>query len=150
VETHLRSRKGGDMTDAKAVVRRFIEEYQCGHDVAVAEELLADDFVDHSPFGPFAPDRDGVLALFSMIFDAFPDFRAEIHQQFVDGEYVTTRKTFRGTHRGEFMGIPSTGNQVEFDVIDILRITDGKMHEHWNVVDALTLMQQLGAVPPMS
>ena len=136
------------MSDAdKAVVRRFVEEYQTGHDVAVAAELLAADFVDHSPFGPLSPDRDGVLALFGMLFAAFPDLRAEIHQQFSDGDTVITRKTFHGTHRGELMGIPPTGTEVAFDVIDIVRVRDGLMVEHWNVVDAMGLMTQLGAIP---
>jgi predicted ester cyclase len=131
-----------------AVVRRFVELYQSGdHDVAIAQELLADDFVDHSPFGPFAPDREGVLALFAMLFAAFDGFHAEIHQQVSDGDLVTTRKTFHGRHVGDFMGIPPTGADVAFDVIDILRVTDGTMREHWNVVDALGLMHQLGAVP---
>lgn len=134
----------------KAVVRRFVEEYQSGHhDRTVAEELLANDFVDHSPFGPFSADRDGVIALFSMFFDAFPDMHAVIHEQYADGDKVITRKTFHGTHKGEFMGIPGTGNPIEFDVIDILTVRDGAMREHWNVVDGLTLMIGVGAVPPM-
>jgi steroid delta-isomerase-like uncharacterized protein len=132
---------------AKSVVQRFVEEYQTGHDVSVAEELLADDFVDHSPFGPLSPDREGVLALFGMLFGAFPDLRAEIHQQWAEGEDVVTRKTFHGTHRGDFMGIPPTGTEVAFDVIDIVRVRDGKMVEHWNVVDSMALMTQLGAIP---
>jgi predicted SnoaL-like aldol condensation-catalyzing enzyme len=102
--------------DHKATVRRFVEGYQTGHDVAVAESLLADDFVDHTPFGPLSPDRNGVLALFAMLF-------------------------------GEFMGIPPTGREVAFDVIDIVRVRDGQLVEHWNVVDAMALMTQLGALP---
>jgi steroid delta-isomerase-like uncharacterized protein len=133
--------------DHKQVIRRFIEEYQCRGDVSVAEELLADDFVDRSPFGPFSPDRDGVLALFAMLRHAFPDLHAVIHDQAVEGDKVWTRKTFRGTHQGEFMGIPPSGQPIEFDVIDVVRVRDGKMVEHWNVVDAMTLMQQIGAAP---
>jgi len=131
----------------KAVVRRFVDEFQTGHDQSVADELLAADFVDHSPFGPLSPDRNGVLALFGMLFAAFPDFRAEIHQQFADGDTVITRKTFHGTHQGEFMGIPRSGREVAFDVIDVVRVREGKMVEHWNVVDAMALMTQLGAIP---
>ena len=133
----------------KAVVRRFVEEYQSGHDVAVAEELLADDFVDHCPFGPFSPDRTGVMALFGMFFEAFPDLHADIHEQYADGDKVITRKTFHGTHRGDFMGIPASDNSIAFDVIDIVAVRDGTMREHWNVVDGLSLMIGVGAVPPM-
>jgi steroid delta-isomerase-like uncharacterized protein len=138
------------VVDNKAVVRRFVEEFQSRHDVAVAEELLAEDFVDHSPFGPFPPDREGVLALFGALFAAFPDLRADIRAQWVDGDDVITHKTFRGTHDGEFMGIPPTGNAVKFDVIDIVTVRDGLMRAHWNVVDALSLMQQVGAVPAIA
>ena len=117
--------------------------------MAVAEELLADDFVDHSPFGPFSADRDGVIALFGMFFEAFPDLHAVIHEQYADGDKVITRKTFHGTHTNDFMGIPATGNAVEFDVIDVLTVRDGTMREHWNVVDGLALMIGVGAVPAM-
>ena len=136
--------------DNKAVVRRFVEEYQSAdHDVAVAAELLADDFVDHSPFGPFTPDRGGVIALFGMFFEAFPDLHADIHEQYVDGDRVITRKTFHGTHRGPFMGIPGTGRPVAFDVIDIVTVRDGQLRDHRNVVDGLALMTGVGAVPAM-
>jgi steroid delta-isomerase-like uncharacterized protein len=135
------------MPDNEAIVRRFIEEYQSKGDESVAEEILADDFVDHSPFGPFAPDREGVKQLFRALRAAFPDLRAEIKDQFSQGDKVATRKTFHGTNDGEFMGMPPTGKKVSFDVIDILQLRDGQFVAHWNVVDALGLMQQLGAVP---
>ena len=88
-----------------------------------------------------------MFALFGMLFAAFPDLRAEIHDQLEDGDKVVTRKTFHGTHAGEFMGMPPTGRSVAWDVIDIVRVRDGQLAEHWNVVDALALMQQVGAVP---
>ena len=134
------------MPDNEDIVRRFIDEYQTGGDESVAEEILADDFVDHCPFGPFSPDREGVKQLFAALRAAFPDLRAEIHDQFSQGDKVVTRKTFHGTNDGEFMGMPPTGKRVSFDVIDILRLRDGRFVDHWNVVDAMGLMQQLGAV----
>jgi len=85
--------------------------------------------------------------LFGMLHGAFPDLRVEIHDQVAEGDKVVTRKTFHGTHRGDFMGIPPSGAGVAFDVIDIVRVRNGKMTEHWNVVDALALMTQLGAIP---
>jgi predicted ester cyclase len=81
------------------------------------------------------------------VFTAFPDMRAEIHDQVAEGDKVVTRKTFYGTQQGEFMGIPPTGKKVAFDVIDIFRIADGRILEHWFAGDMLGLMQQLGAVP---
>jgi steroid delta-isomerase-like uncharacterized protein len=133
--------------DNKAIVRRFIDEYQSKGDESVADEILAEDFVDHSPFGPLPPDREGVKQLFAALRAAFPDLRAVVHDQAAEGDKVWTRKTFHGTNDGEFMGMPATGKQVSFDVIDVLRLRDGHFVEHWNVVDSLGLMQQLGAVP---
>ena len=63
-----------------------------------------------------------------------------------EGDKVVTRKTLHGTHEGDFMGIPSTGKRVAFDVIDIVRYGNGQLVEHWNVVDQLGLMRQLGVV----
>jgi steroid delta-isomerase-like uncharacterized protein len=135
------------LSDIEATQRRFVDEYQTKGDVSVAEELLADDFVDRTPFGPIPGTKQGVIQLFGMLRAAFPDLRAEIHDVLVDGDKVVTRKTFHGTHQGEFMGIPPTDTSVAWDVIDIVRHKDGRMVEHWNVVDAFALMQQVGAIP---
>ena len=62
-------------------------------------------------------------------------------------EREAARTILSGTHSGEFMGIPATESTVEFESIDIIRLSDGKVAEHWGVTDALTLMQQIGAVP---
>ena len=64
-----------------------------------------------------------------------------------EGAKVATRKTFHGSHQGEFMGIPPTGQQVSMELIDIVRIADGRVVEHWAVGDNLGMMQQLGIVP---
>jgi predicted ester cyclase len=86
------------MNDPIAVMRCFVENYQSTGDETVAEQLLAPDFVDHTPFPGFGPGRQDVLALFRMLRGAFPDLRAEIEEQFAQGARVVTRKTFRGTH----------------------------------------------------
>jgi steroid delta-isomerase-like uncharacterized protein len=143
-----RGTKEDAMAEAsKDVQRRFIDEFQTKGDVAVAEELLAEDFVDRTPFGPIPGTKEGVIQLFGMLRGAFSDLRAEVHDMLVDGDKVITRKTFHGTHDGDFMGMPPTGKVVAWDVIDIVRHRDGELVEHWNVVDAYGLMLQLGAIP---
>jgi steroid delta-isomerase-like uncharacterized protein len=129
-----------------AMVRRLVKEAQEGGNLDVVDELLAEDFVDHSPLPGLPPTRDGVRMLFAGMQAAFPDLRVMIHEQIADEEKVVTRKTFSGTHRGSFMGVPATGNPVSFDAIDILTVRDGKLSEHRVVVDQLTLMQQIGAL----
>jgi predicted ester cyclase len=69
-----------------------------------------------------------------------------IHDQIAEGDKVVTRKVFHGTHRGELMGIPPTGREVQIEVIDIVRVEGGQIVEHWNVVDRRGLLQQLGAL----
>jgi SnoaL-like polyketide cyclase len=72
------------------------------------EELFADDFVDHTPQPGTTPDKDGVRVLYKRLRAAFPDFHPKIHWQAAAGNLVTTYKTYHGTHRGEFLGIPAT------------------------------------------
>jgi steroid delta-isomerase-like uncharacterized protein len=130
----------------KAITRRFVDEVQTEGNIGAIDEYLADSFVNHSIPPGFPPDREGVKQLFTMFRTAFPDFRAVIHDMVAEGDEVVTRKTFYGTHEGEFLGIPATGKEVTIELIDILRLADGKITDHWNVVDQLGLMQQLGVI----
>jgi steroid delta-isomerase-like uncharacterized protein len=82
-----------------------------------------------------------------MIFAAFPDLSATIHEQIAEGDKVWTRKTIHGTQLGPFMGAPPTGKSIVVEVMDVFRIENGKIAEHWGVSDMLGLMQQIGAAP---
>ena len=132
---------------AKAVVRRNTEEVQGGGDFEVFEELFADDFLDHTPQPGRTPDKDGARQLYKILRTAFPDFYADIHWQLADGDRVTTYKTYHGTHRGEFLGVAPTGRQIQFETVDVMRVRNGKITEHWGVANLFALMQQLGAWP---
>jgi predicted ester cyclase len=131
--------------DNKQVVRRFVDEYQSAGDERSFAELLHPDVVDRSRPPGVAAGAEGVRQQFDAFRAAFPDFEATIHDQIAEGDKVVTRKVFRGTHEGELMGIAPTGRAVEIEVIDIVRVQDGRIVEHWNVVDRLGLLQQLGA-----
>jgi predicted ester cyclase len=82
--------------------------------------------------------------MFVALFEAFPDLYVEIHDLLESGDKVVTRKTFHGTHNGEFLGLAPTGRFVSWDVIDIVRVREGQMVEHWAVVDIFGLFMQLG------
>jgi predicted ester cyclase len=130
----------------KDVVRRFVDEYQTGADERAFQELLDPEVVDHSRPPGVAPGAPGVRQQFEGFRAAFPDFRATILDQVAEGDKVVTRKVFTGTHEGPFDGLEPTGRQVEIHVIDIVRVADGRIVEHWNCVDRLGLLAQLGAV----
>ena len=131
--------------DAVAVVRRNTEQVQGKGDFDLFEELFADDFVDHTPQPGTTADKDGVRVLYRRLREAFPDFRPEIHWQTVDGDVVTTFKTYHGTHRGDFLGIAPTGRAVSFDTVDAMRVRDGRIVEHWGVANLYSVLGQLGA-----
>ena len=81
---------------------------------------------------------------------AFPDFHAEIHWQISDGDRVTTFKKYHGTHLGEFWGIGPTGKKIQFETVDVMRVLDGKISDHWGVANLFSLAQQLGLIPRLT
>jgi steroid delta-isomerase-like uncharacterized protein len=131
----------------KAVVRRFIEEVQNKKDFAVFDELNDPEFVNLSAPPGVPADREGGKMFLGAFVNAFPDSRVTIDDMIAEGDRVVTKKTFTGTHTGEFNGIPATGNRVTVQYVDILRLRDGKIIEHWLAMDQLSFLQQLGAVP---
>lgn len=132
--------------EPREVVRRFVEEYQEKRDPAAFEEFLSPDVVDHTPMPGTAGGAEGVRQIFGMLWSALPDMHVEVHDQIAEGDKVVTYKSFAGTHEGELFGVPATGKAVHLDLIDIVRVQGGKIVEHWNIVDAYGLMQQMGAL----
>jgi steroid delta-isomerase-like uncharacterized protein len=135
--------------ESKAVVRRFNEligEFWRTGDADALDEVLAPEFVYHSPGAP--PDLGGFKQLLPMFRAAFPDMRYTVEDMIAEGDKVVDRMTFQATHQGELMGIPPTGNTVTVTEMHISRIADGKIVERWDQSDALGMMQQLGAIPP--
>jgi len=139
---------GSSSEAAKAVVRRNTEEVQGKGSFDVFDQLFADDFVDHTPQPATTPDKAGVRKLYTYLREAFPDFHAEIHWQLADDECVTTYKTYHGTHEGPLLGIAPTHRTIHFETVDVMRVHDGKITEHWGVGNLLSLMQQIGAWSP--
>lgn len=137
-------------TEPKELCRSFTEEVVSGGELDRIDEFISADLIEHEEVPGQPTGRDGVRAFFEMTHSAFPDFRVEIEQLLADGDTVVIHSRFLGTHEGEFMGIPATGREMDMGVIDILRVADGKIVEHWGISDTMALMQQLGAIegPP--
>src|SRR5260370_1536732 len=128
---------------AKAVVRRNTEEVQGKGNFDVFEEIFADDFVDHTNQTSMTPDKAGVRRLYTYMREAFPDFHAKIHWQLADSDRVTTFKTYYGTHDGPFLGIALTHRKIHFESVDVMRVRNGRITDHWGVGNLLSLMQQI-------
>jgi steroid delta-isomerase-like uncharacterized protein len=131
----------------KAIVRRFVDEVQSEGNIDAISELCSPELVNHSAPPEVPSNREGVKQLTAMFRQAFPDSYFTVEEMVAEGDKVATRKTFHGTHQGEFMGIPPTGQRVSIGLIDIVRIADGKVVEHWSMGDTLGMMQQLGVIP---
>ena len=135
----------------KAILRRIIEEIWNKGDLAVVDELIATNYVYHvpGPGGQEVKDPDGLKQHVTMARTAFPDFHITIEDMVAEGDKVACRFTWRGTHKGEMMGIAPTGKQVTAAGIVISHIVGGKEVELWESIDQLGMMQQMGVVPPM-
>ena len=132
----------------KTIVRRLFEEVMKGN-LAIADELIAADYAQHSVFG--IPDgREGFKQFFMAFAAAVPDAHFVIEDVIAEGDKVVTRFTVTGTQTGALQGIPPTGKKFAMKGIDIFRVVDGKIVEHWDAVDQLGMLQQLGAIPTPS
>jgi predicted ester cyclase len=132
----------------KALVNRLVEEVLNQHDLSVIDEIVSPNFVEHEVLPPgVPPGREAPRALFNMMLNAFPDFYATVEHLIAEGDLVVLHMTWTGTQEGEFMGIPPTGNRISVNVIDIIRVANGELVEHWGVMDQAMMMQQLGMMP---
>ena len=128
----------------KATVTRFNKEFIEGGNINSFNEIIAPEFLNQTapPGVPKGPE--GVLYFFNhFLKPAFPDLKVEIQRQVAENDVVTTHKIFYTTHNGDFMGIPATGKKVTMEVIDIIRLKDGKFIEHWNVLDWQNVIGQI-------
>ena len=130
----------------KDVVLRFNREVLEQGSAAALDVLLAPEFINRTAPPGMSPGRDGMWQMVDRVLrPAFPDLRVEIHDQIAEGDKVTTRKTIRGTHRGELLGIPATNRSVAIEVIDIVRVANGRYVEHWGVSTLPAVLASLRA-----
>jgi steroid delta-isomerase-like uncharacterized protein len=132
----------------KAIVRRCFEETD-KENWAIFNELLVPDYIWHQAGRPKPLTREETEQFMRSLRAAFPDGRVTIEDMIAEGDKVVTRYNSRGTHKGDFMGIPATGKKVAVTGIVISRIAKGKIAEEWEEFDALGFMVQLGAIPPI-
>jgi steroid delta-isomerase-like uncharacterized protein len=141
----MREVSGVSADDNLALVRRFYEEIDAGN-IDAMDELVAEDYINHDPPPfPVAPGRQGLKDAFATFWKATPG-RHVIEDQIAAGDRVVTRMRAVGKHDGDFGPFAASGNDLEVKAIAIHRIEDGKIAEHWGVVDSATLLHQLGGI----
>ena len=132
--------------ESTKLVRRMYDEAWNEGKLDVVDEICAPDYVGRGPYGgEHGPEsvKSGILTRRQ----AFPDIHVTIEDIIASGDKVVARLTFRGTHKGEFLGIQPTGQEVTWSGIWIYRVANGKFVERWHNYDMFGLMLQLGANP---
>jgi len=132
----------------KDIVAYFGKEFVSGNNLAVYEEIVAKDFVDHAiPNGTYQT----MLDTFQYLRAGMPDMRVDMYRLIEEGDCVTSLKSLKGTHTGaELFGVPATGRLVQIDLIDILRFRDGQFVENWvfnNNADVIKALQTNTPIP---
>ena len=131
----------------KALVRRLIDEIVGNANLAIADELIASDFVLRSPGRPDVRGREGYKQFCQTFLNAFPDLRMSVEEQIAEGDKVVTRWSATGTHHGEAMGALPTGKHVSMTGIVISRCARGRIVDEVEERDLLGMMHQVGASP---
>jgi steroid delta-isomerase-like uncharacterized protein len=123
-------------------------EIASSHDVSRFDEIVAPDYVNHNAFAE--PGLEGVKKVFAGIRAGVPDLKVFADDVFVsaDGSRVVGRYRYEGTHTGNFLGYPATGNAFAMRSIDIWRVENGRFVEHWDELNTLDVFIQMGAVSP--
>jgi steroid delta-isomerase-like uncharacterized protein len=135
------------MADYKALAQRWFTEVMNEGNLEVIDELCSQDFVDHNPLPGTSPDFAGLKDFVTQVRSAFPDIETTAEDILVEGDRLAVRSTIRGTHKGDFMGIPASGKKVEVSNYDFVRFENDQAAEHWGTIDSAALMEQIGATP---
>jgi steroid delta-isomerase-like uncharacterized protein len=117
------------------------------HEPDLVDRFVAEGYINHNPF--VQDGREANRQFWTGFFAGLPDLSATMEDLVISGDRVVGRFVYRGTHTGELMGIPASGNAVEMRSIDIWRLQDGMFVEHWDELNLLQLFQQMGALPPL-
>ena len=129
----------------KDVVTAFYNDVFIRHDMTRLDTYMRDDYIQHNQDCP--QGKIGFIKFFKEIFGAVPDFTYILKKMVAEGDIVMAFSRTMGTHSGgEWLGKEADGAPLDYDVVDIFRVQDGKIAEHWDVADTFTFFRQLGVI----
>ncbi|ACM19335.1 SnoaL-like polyketide cyclase [Geotalea daltonii FRC-32] len=128
----------------KALIGRFAEEVFVKKDLSEVERYVRADYIQHNPL--VKQGSAGFKEFFAAWFAAVPDWNYSLKKIVAEGDEVWVYGTYSGTLEKEWLGIPGNGQKYSFDAVDIFRVQDGKLAEHWDVMDIYGLFRQLGVI----
>ncbi len=130
----------------KKLVRRYQEAYNSGK-LGELDNILASDLISHNHMPGVPTGLAGAKMVHQGLLTSFPDSKTTIEDLVAEGDRVMVRGTATGTHKGPFGGAPPTGKSFKVTTMSVFRIANGKIVEHWGVIDGTGVMQQLGLMP---
>ena len=135
--------------DNAATVSELIERVLNEGDIAFAEKVLSESYVERSPMPGGTADKAGAIAMFTLMRNQTPDMHIDVEDVIASGSKVAVRSTMTGTDTEGFMpGMPPTGKPFSMGAIDVFTFDDGGMNtEHYGVYDISGTMMQLGLMP---
>jgi steroid delta-isomerase-like uncharacterized protein len=132
--------------ESKELVESYLKMLNT-RDADLVDLFIAEDYINHNVV--VADGREANRHFWTMFFAGLPDVTVTLEDFIVSGDRIVGRFVYRGTHRGELMGIPATGAQVEMRSIDIWRVEDGLLAEHWDELNLMQVFQQIGVLPQL-
>ena len=133
-------------TEMTKTVERIPLEVFNNDNFGLIDELVSTNFVEHTAQLGFAPTREGFKAAAIALKKAFPDLRYTIEDSIESGDRIVQRVTARGTMQHEYMGMRATGKPATWTEIHIGRVVNGRLTEHWGVIDQMSMLTQLGVI----
>ena len=133
-----------DLEKNRRAVLTLYETVFRNHDFSRLDDIMRDDYIQHNEDCP--QGKAGFVQFFESIFAGIPDFSYTMKRIVAEGDLVMLWSSTTGTHKNEWLGCPPTGNKLNFDVVDIFRLEDGLIAEHWDVADTLKLFTTIGRV----
>ena len=131
------------MSQAEEVLRGIYGAINSG-DLGQLETYVADDYIEHADgFQGVEPFRRQIAAFRA----GFPDLQITVDDLLVDGDRFASRTTVTGTHTGDLMGMPATGQRISVEAVDIGRIENGMAKERWGGLNMYSMLTQLGVIP---
>ncbi len=122
----------------------FAQQVFVNKDLSNLNAYMHKDYIQHNP--SVAQGSEGFKIFFNDWFTAIPDFNYELKNIIANDDYIWVYGNYSGTHSNEWLGIPASNAEYQFDAIDIFRVEDGKLAEHWDVMDLYSLFKQLGTI----
>ncbi|MET7737744.1 ester cyclase [Streptomyces sp. NPDC005402] len=135
------------MTTSGPQLAELFVEMTNTHNPDLVDRFVARDYINHNDF--VADGREANRQFWAAFFTGLPDVKVTMEDLIVSGDRVVGRFVYRGTHTGDLLGIPASGQRVEMRSIDIWRVDDGMFVEHWDELNLMQMFQQIGVLPPL-